>query len=434
MNSTTGKKKKKQGKTESEKVSINIVQANLQKAKLAQTEISRKINKYNKANEEFIVFVQEPMVANNKAVWQPNSCKKFGIENNPRTLIYTDKNRQAWFMESLSNRDLTVVQTKIYNKSVLIVSAYLDIKWAIVISPALNKAMQYAEDNNLGVILAADTNCHSSIFGPDTNKRGEQLEIFVAKFKLNVENNSHTPTYESRGAKTCIDITLTTRLAVTVKNWTVNRDFNGSDHNNIEYTVETDLIQLPEQWKWKDADWILFGKLMERTTPVIQEVPITQKVCDSLVNDFYNTIYAAMGQAIPKIKPKIIDNNNPWWTQELQNQRKKLNKLYKRKINKTHKHSTEQYNAYRNEYRKNVEKARNKSWEDYKEKIGSIEEMNRFRKVIEKRLNIQMGALERPDGTLTEPGKDTLTHLMQTHFQHATELKNTEYDLSLIHI
>ena len=65
--------------------------------------------------------------------------------------------------------------------------------------------------------LAADTNCHSTIFGPNTNKRGEQLEIFIAKFKLNIENNCHTPTYESRGAKTCIDITLTTRLVVTVK-------------------------------------------------------------------------------------------------------------------------------------------------------------------------------------------------------------------------
>ena len=57
--------------------------------------------------------------------------------------------------------------------------------------------------------------------------------------------------------------------------------------------------------------------------------------------------------------------------------------------------------------------------------------MNRFRKVIEKKLNIQMGALERPDGTITDPGKEILEHLIETHFNQATELKNTIYDEQL---
>ena len=138
-----------------------------------------------------------------------------------------------------------------------------------------------------------------------------------------------------------------------------------------------------------------------------------------------------MTKSIPKTKAKVKENNNPWWTHELQQQRKKLNTLYKNKIKQKHSYSTEQYNAYRNQYKKNIEKARKGSWEDYKEKIGSVEEMNRFRKVIEKRLNIQLGALERPDGTITDPGKDTLMHLMETHFNQASELKDTQYDESI---
>ena len=97
--------------------------------------------------------------------------------------------------------------------------------------------LDYAKEKGLGILLGADTNSHSCTFGPDTNKRGEQLELFIAKHNLHIENNSHTPTYESRGAKTCIDITLTSRLDVSVKNWHVNQDFNGSDHNNIEYYI-----------------------------------------------------------------------------------------------------------------------------------------------------------------------------------------------------
>ena len=86
------------------------------------------------------------------------------------------------------------------------------------------------------------------MFGPSTNKRGEQLELFIAKYKLNVENNSHIPTYESRGAETCIDVTLTARLGVSIADWEVNREYNGSDHNSIEYKLKVDIIKVEPQW------------------------------------------------------------------------------------------------------------------------------------------------------------------------------------------
>ena len=175
----------------------------MQKSKQGQLEVSRKIQASNKKQLPFIHFVQEPMVIHGRAAWQPTSCKKFGVQKDPRTLIYTDINRPAWFVESLSNSDITVVQTTINNRSTLLVSLYLDITWIKVIPDSLQKVTRYAEDKRLGIIIAADTNCHSSLFGPSTNKRGEQLELFIAKYKLNVENNSHIPTYESRGAETC---------------------------------------------------------------------------------------------------------------------------------------------------------------------------------------------------------------------------------------
>ena len=36
-----------------------------------------------------------------------------------------------------------------------------------------------------------------------------------------------------------------------------------------------------------------------------------------------------MKQSIPKSQPKIIDKNNPWWTPQLQQQRKTVSKLYR---------------------------------------------------------------------------------------------------------
>lgn len=135
-------KGKTSGKDKEDRVIIKVIQANLQKAKLAQTEITKRVSDFNKNQEEFIIFIQEPMVNNGKVVWQPNSCKKFAHSLNPRAMIYTDNKRQSWFTESLSTRDIAVIQTKIYNKSVLLVSVYLDINWAVVIPPTLTKVLK----------------------------------------------------------------------------------------------------------------------------------------------------------------------------------------------------------------------------------------------------------------------------------------------------
>ena len=108
----------------------------------------------------------------------------------------------------------------------MIISCYLDINIKDVIPPELNKALDYAQKQGLAVILGMDSNAHSSSFGSTANKRGEQLDLFIAH---HIENQGLTPTFQARGAQTIIDITLTARLSVSVTNWTVSQEYNGSD-------------------------------------------------------------------------------------------------------------------------------------------------------------------------------------------------------------
>ena len=195
--------------------------------------------------------------------------------------------------------------------------------------------MKYAEDKNLGILIAADTNCHSSLFGPSTNRRGEQLKLFIAKYKLHIENNSHIPTYESRGAAICIDITLTSRLGVSVQNWEVHRDFHGSDHNSIEFKLDIDKVTVDPQWIWSRADWGSFSSEIENNLIVQSKYVITQRECDNMVNALYNKVNKALEKAVPKSKKRTVDRNNPWWNPYLSKQRRKLDTLYKhQKINK----------------------------------------------------------------------------------------------------
>ena len=54
--------------------------------------------------------------------------------------------------------------------------------------------------------------------------------------------------------------------------------------------------------------------------------------------------------------------------------------------------------------------------------------MNTLRKIFEGSCVATLGALEKPDGTLTEPGQPTLDFLMQAHFPAGCEITETPYN------
>ena len=125
------------------------MQINLQKSKQGQIEIGKQIRKMNQNKTPFICLIQEPMMYKNKLSLQPQSCNRYNHASKPRTVLYTDKNTQAWYVESLSTSDITVIQTKIRNRSTMVISCYLDINLKEVIPAELNKVLNYAQNHGL---------------------------------------------------------------------------------------------------------------------------------------------------------------------------------------------------------------------------------------------------------------------------------------------
>ena len=103
---------------------ISCLQINLNHSKLAQDCVANKIQALNNKQAEFIFCVQEPYVYGGKHARKPKSCYTYCHENSPRAAIYLSKNIIAWFIESLTTRDITVIQTKIKSRETLIVSVY----------------------------------------------------------------------------------------------------------------------------------------------------------------------------------------------------------------------------------------------------------------------------------------------------------------------
>ena len=122
-------------------------------------------------------------------------------------------------VESLSTPDMAVIHTKVENQETLVVSSYLDINNDEVITNELEEMLAFATGKGWAVLIGMDSNCHSVIYGLETNSRGEKLEEFLAETGLEVENVGKEPTYKSRGNSTRIDITLTRGLRYDVLDW-----------------------------------------------------------------------------------------------------------------------------------------------------------------------------------------------------------------------
>ena len=52
---------------------------------------------------------------------------------------------------------------------------------------------------------------------------------------------------------------------------------------------------------------------------------------------------------------------------------------------------------------------------------NTLEGVNRFRKIIEKHERKALGVMEKPNWELTEPGKETIEHLLMSHYPAAEE-------------
>ena len=95
------------------------------------------------------------------------------------------------------------------------------------ITEQLQDALGYCKSRGYSILLTADTNSHSKLWGNETNTRGKKWEEIIETEHLLVHNQGRIPTFESKNGKSIIDVTLSHRLPYTLENWRVLRSYNG---------------------------------------------------------------------------------------------------------------------------------------------------------------------------------------------------------------
>ena len=170
-------------------------------------------------------------------------------------------------MQDYTDGDLVTCLWKLQgDKEIVVASAYMDITLQEVASSTLEKLLDYCSQKNLELMLCADSNAHSSMWGcEETNRRGEVIEEILVTHGLEVKNTGNQFTFYRANCRTIIDITLTRgpTLAEAVKDWRVTDQVQGSDHLMLEWRLTISATSSYKARNWNKGDWILFQSSLE---------------------------------------------------------------------------------------------------------------------------------------------------------------------------
>ena len=215
---------------------ISVVQLNMRKAFVASMELGRRVTKLD---SEVICLITEPFRYRNRLCSLPRGFKSLAVPLQARAAIFWRGNFDILKIESLCNKDCAVGIVKLGKSNVLLVSGYLDINLKAV-PDWLSNVIKYSSKKKYPVLLGLDTNAHSTLYGPISNPRGEEIEDFITVNGLRVENVGEIPTFETvrggRAIATFIDLTLTYNFN-NIADWHVDQSYNGSDHNTIYFII-----------------------------------------------------------------------------------------------------------------------------------------------------------------------------------------------------
>ena len=267
---------------------LNFFQVNQKKAFLAATELNKSLIGLS----NYIVMGTEPYVKKDKLCASPPGATTISISNKPRAVIFASNNINILKLENLTGRDCAVGLLNMGKTKIILVSLYLDIK--LPVQPGWLKGIfEYANKKNLPVIFGVDSNCHSTLFGRETNKRGEELEELIINNSLYVENIGLAPTFQivrnNTVIESIIDVTLSRGLTNTIQNWRVIDKFNGSDHKTIRFELNEVEFQDNMIRIWDNTDWHLFKTEISKQK-LYYPNRINEKKLDKMVSRLYKVI------------------------------------------------------------------------------------------------------------------------------------------------
>jgi len=398
--------------------SIKIVQHNVNRQRIA----SLQLKDFCIESSADIVLIQEPATCGDN-VYGFESFKQIMCGDEAgAAIVILNSNIQVLALTNMSSQHITVVKLSRGKDSeaVTMVSAYF--KYNMPTTYFIEKLHAVLEQEPR-TIIGADVNGHSCLWHcPRANNRGLLVEELIEDFGLTVVNKpDHIPTYNREGmGSSNIDITLVTpRTQNLVTGWTVS-DVTDSDHNVVHFNLrlrdEVARGPVTNRFDTRKADWDAFARSLWVLEPTIDGTTI-----DTYALTIVKAIQEAAKKAIPQLRrPGTRTSRQPWWTNELNVQRKDLARKRRAGLHRTNR---VEYNTARNNYLHTIRAAKAAAWRDFAGQINC----NPWGKAFSwakrgSKPRPVPSSMVRQDGTRTSTVGETAELLLSTFFPSETEL------------
>jgi hypothetical protein len=375
----------------------------------------------------FLYFLQETYN------WKLNPCGltksflHFKPDVDCRAAIYASPELGLTFHDKLSNRDCATASIKVDGDRVYFSSVYLHTHLTIK-EPAWLLTLQKSTCSCSHMIAGVDSNLHSDVWGPTSNRRRTLMETLLFKYELCVLNEGNSPTFETRQAASCIYITVATpALASLVNKWTVQNEMHMSDHHLItmELLLCPDKMPLHKGRNLKTADWEEFRHLIDISLADYQD-PIlwSTATVDQTTQLLHNAIDTALDAVSPISPYRPKKAMFLWWYAELavlRSQTRRAQDYARRRPGDDAR--WQDYKSKQRKLKNESIKARTKSWREFTADQVSPKQAARLHRILQRQAYNKLSLLKRDDGSITESPEESNQLLMQEHFPGSMPLQ-----------
>ena len=196
-------------------------------------------------------------------------------------------------------------------------------------------------------------------------KKGEEVEITLLRHNMLVINNpDSSPTFESSRGRSWIDLTICGDLiADQIINWRVNDEESLSFHKIIEFEIKTDFeISRPVKYQYESTDWNTFNKCLHNnfsSNGITPDISIDDKsaldnLASQITSIFTDTIKSCIKSTTNFKNRRLV----PWWSKEISQTRKSVNKAQKQYQKSKLPADLEIYRSFRNQYKYKIRKSK----------------------------------------------------------------------------
>lgn len=413
---------------------ITVIQGNLHKSGDAMACLTQKISNLKMC----IALLQEPHYSKGKVrgLSRENGeifCAKMDGKVKARTCIFISKDvtKDAILLPQFSGKDITTVRVelKLKDRTQILILSSIYLPYDSVKSPPsqeMVELVEYCEKRDLDLVIGTDANSHNVIWGSsDTNQRGRDFLDYIATTKLWILNEGTEPTFVIKNRSEVIDLTLCSRnLLSYVDGWHVSPEITLSDHKRIVFSLNFDSIEEdievrnPRKTDWGKYDNLLYQKLEHLTFPPINSV----EDIECRVASVTEAMLRSFKESCPLVSKSR--RRNPWWTDNLErikNTLRKMRRLIKKLVSpEASSVAFDIFKSCERIYRKEIKKAKNKSWRAFCDNISSLSEAARIKKIFASECPRFMSALKKSDGSFCDNVRESLECLVEAHFPGCT--------------